>query len=991
MARFSSAVQLRVASVLVSCCCAASATAKPGSGDDGSIRPGAQPVAMAEPSTPTTPWFGGWLFIDHDGPGGGSPPAFLTSSTDLLFLSFIDPAVMTVPASFASALPQFASEHRTVMFTIGGEDWGSRWNWTASVDSAVAMAHEVAGWRKRYPGLAGIDIDAENQVEQSKPEVMAAFVRALKDADPGILVSLCVYGNPEGRHLHNFLINNLLTNDTVSGIDFVNVMGYGGYGQNVKYVEEYTKAPRSKWDHPINSAVPAHQVIMGIKASGAFSTCSPPDYDSTAAYVLNNGLRGASVWTFLYENSNMSSSWWKSNCDTGYTRLCSKLSCGSAVPTPAPQPTPGPPPLPPSPTGDNCTAAETKFCSTDRQHSVAACTSCIAAHMRELVLAGCPDGSGAIFCNPSPCNGVEQKLCGTSKQQGAQACLSCVASHIAELSAANCSDSDVKTFCGTNPSPPPPSPPPPPTPTPPPPTPPGPPQPPSPPPSASNLTYGAYFANWAQYHKPPYQYTAEDLAPIVHRLDWIMYSFVYFCPPKDTSPMPYWATAPWGHCTPESEFTLMSVESKDSEMIPTVVGYKEQNPKLKVILSIGGWNFPSGYFSAMVKTSASRAKFISSVKSWMVQKQLDGIDIDWESPCSPERNDPVKIQCSQFRNVMDSGSSCPTDTQNFVLLLKELRSGLDPSTYISVASQAAEKGMTNEDVSDASQYVDSWHVMSYDYAVSDLSGPAAAVMSPNAPLFNPPAPALQMSINQTVHNYLDAGVPSSKITVGVPFYSHTWYAPSLASAGGTAWQSFGHKGEVQGSCCGPFKQTYGAQPGPGCQMCGLYMYSEILAAGGETYYDNATQSSIMFFPTEGKDGYTAKGTWISYNDETSVKAITEYAEKMGIRGVFAFDTSQDTKDYKLMNLIADTIGGHGPNTPPTPSPGPGPAPPGPPTPSPPGGGHCVGKAKGMYCIPGMNTSFVYCPQNEVESCPAKTCCKSTGATTTICDWCKPPS
>ena len=153
---------------------------------------------------------------------------------------------MAVPASFAAALPQLSS-NKTVMFTIGGEDWcvrpavtrlqqccccrsrrllprfgpfvtgrwggrGARWNWTSTVDDAVTMAHEVATWRKRYPGLSGIDIDAENQVEQSDPEVMAAFVRALKEADPGVLVSLCVYGNPEGRALHNYLINNLLRN-----------------------------------------------------------------------------------------------------------------------------------------------------------------------------------------------------------------------------------------------------------------------------------------------------------------------------------------------------------------------------------------------------------------------------------------------------------------------------------------------------------------------------------------------------------------------------------------------------------------------------------------------------------------------------------------------------------------------------------------------------------------------------------------------------------
>jgi hypothetical protein len=261
--------------------------------------------------------FGGWLFIDHDGGGGGSPPAFLSTATDLLFFSFIDPSTMTVPGSFATALPQLAT-NKTIMFTIGGEDWGNKWNWTSSIDDAVAKAHEVAKWRKLYPGLDGIDIDAENQVEQSKPEVMAAFVRALKDADPGILISLCVYGNPEGRALHNYLINNLLANTSFpQGIDWINIMGYGGLQSNIRFAEEYTHAPHSKWDHPINAAVPANQVVMGIKAAGAFSSCAPSDYTGTAEYVLANGLRGASVWTFVYDNSTLTSSWYKPNCVTG--------------------------------------------------------------------------------------------------------------------------------------------------------------------------------------------------------------------------------------------------------------------------------------------------------------------------------------------------------------------------------------------------------------------------------------------------------------------------------------------------------------------------------------------------------------------------------------------------------------------------------------------------------------------------------------------------
>ena len=99
--------------------------------------------------------------------------------------------------------------------------------------------------------------------------------------------------------------------------------------------------------------------------------------------------------------------------------------------------------------------------------------------------------------------------------------------HLVELAAVGCTDTDVKMFCDASPAPPsPPNPPPPTPPTPPPPTPPTPP--PTPPtPPGGGYNYGAYFANWAQYHKAPYIYTAEDLVPIVHRLDWIMYSFIY--------------------------------------------------------------------------------------------------------------------------------------------------------------------------------------------------------------------------------------------------------------------------------------------------------------------------------------------------------------------------------------------------------------------------------------------------------------------------------
>jgi chitinase len=357
----------------------------------------------------------------------------------------------------------------------------------------------------------------------------------------------------------------------------------------------------------------------------------------------------------------------------------------------------------------------------------------------------------------------------------------------------------------------------------------------------------------------------------------------------------------------------MFVETKDPQFVSEIAGMKAQNPGMKFIMSVGGWNFPAGFFSKMASTSTNRGKFVNSVKDFMSRYGFDGVDIDWEFPGSEARVDSVKITCELFRTVHDPGGSS-ADTANVVSLFHDLRSAL-PSASLSFAAQANCANAKKSNVAALAPYLDYFHLMSYDYTVSDV--PNGATFSPNSPLYLPPKPAEQMGIDYSVQCYLDEGVKPSQIQLGVAFYGHVWWNPNLSTS---QWQAWGGQGQVQNSCCGPFAATYGGGYGPGSQQCGSLMYSEILAAGFETYYDSKTVSNIGYLSHDGNDGHMKKGAWVTYNDKDSLTAITKYALSKGLAGVFAWDSTMDTVSggqptYELSKLIVQTLqsGGGGGN------------------------------------------------------------------------------
>lgn len=338
--------------------------------------------------------------------------------------------------------------------------------------------------------------------------------------------------------------------------------------------------------------------------------------------------------------------------------------------------------------------------------------------------------------------------------------------------------------------------------------------------AAGNMTLATYFVDWAQYRAPPYTFTATNLAPIVPALQEIVISFVYFCPPPGTSPMPYWALPPYGSCTDETAYTLMSVDPKDESFLATIEGFKAQNPALKVLSECAPgtrnsyfpahasatWHWQcrsaAGTFLARISRQWPRARrraprlsrrwrpgcrrtVLTVLRSTVRHGGLRGVGCPpcvnppcpcpGEYPCSAPRTNPVEISCSEFHDVADAGGNCPADTNNSIALIQELRAGLPAGSIIAIDSQAAKVPSDEEGVKYMWPYVDYFHLMTYDYSGAPAKGgggggprlPPASLpppahaplpcavpdivdaggMAPNAPLFNPSAPTLQMSMN----------------------------------------------------------------------------------------------------------------------------------------------------------------------------------------------------------------------------------------------------
>lgn len=326
-------------------------------------------------------------------------------------------------------------------------------------------------------------------------------------------------------------------------------------------------------------------------------------------------------------------------------------------------------------------------------------------------------------------------------------------------------------------------------------------------------------------------YYASSLTAIdsvaVEKLDYIIYSF--------------------GHLNGNR---LRIANATDSLLIKKMVGYKQTNPRLKVILSLGGWG---GCYtcSPVFATKSGRKEFAQSVKELLLYFNADGIDLDWEYPAI---------------EGYPGHPYAADDKANFTALIKILRRKLGKGYEISFAAGGFSTAIDScFEWKKIMRKADKVNLMSYD-----LTSGFSKVSGHHTPLFS----SIQQkeSTNNAVLKMLQHGVPAHKIIIGAATYSRLFNTEDTLNDGLYRPASFRYGI--------PYK----------------HLNDSLDAANGFVkYFDSATMAPYAFNPV--------RKVFATYDDSVSIKAKMDYVKKMKLGGLMYWQIMDDKFNGGLLDVM----------------------------------------------------------------------------------------
>ncbi|XP_050394214.1 chitotriosidase-1 [Patella vulgata] len=344
-----------------------------------------------------------------------------------------------------------------------------------------------------------------------------------------------------------------------------------------------------------------------------------------------------------------------------------------------------------------------------------------------------------------------------------------------------------------------------------------------------------YYTNWAQYRTGQGSFEPRDInAKLCTHL-------VY------------------AHAGVNVNFTIRTTEWNDlpshwsTGMYPQFIGLKNENPKLKTMISAGGYAL-SPSFAQIVQTKGTRAVFIESAIRFMRDWGFDGLDIMWEYPTKRGSKSSDKQKFSKLlQETRESFRLESTQTGSIPLILS--------------ATVAATKDIIDDayEIGTVTEQVDFLNLLTYDF-----HGHWDGWTGHCAPLYgraDEQGSFAYNNVNASVNYWMENGTPPSKINVGISPYARTFTI------------------DVNNNTL-PGRPSIGpGRPGKISHDAGGLTYYEIcdIARDADIFWDDIQKVPFMVYNNQ----------WISFDNERSINEKLKFIKNRSIGGVMFWNMPSD--------------------------------------------------------------------------------------------------
>ncbi|KAJ6759135.1 CHITINASE [Salix koriyanagi] len=287
---------------------------------------------------------------------------------------------------------------------------------------------------------------------------------------------------------------------------------------------------------------------------------------------------------------------------------------------------------------------------------------------------------------------------------------------------------------------------------------------------------------------------------------------------------------------------------------------KKRNPSITTLLSIGGGNAIYSTLSAMAGNSTYRKSFIDdSIKTARLYG-FQGLDFSWVSANTSDNMANMGTLFEEWR------AAIALETRNSSLSELILTAAVQYSPTLHPGSFPIDSIRRNLN----------WtHVLAYDYYMPTRANDTAA----SAALYDPDS---NVNTDFGIAAWINAGLPASKLVLGLPFYGYAW---KLANP---------NENYIGAPATGPAVTEEGDMT-----YKQINNYSKTQGAVGPIY--NSTY--VVNYVIVGSD-------WISFDGVDVVRIKVSYAKKKALLGYVVWEISQDDK-WVLSQAAGEVDSGRG--------------------------------------------------------------------------------